>query len=253
MPVITLKNDISKFMKVTLKICVVMLIIGCSSAEPVLMEDKYDTAINHMDKEDYSLAIPLLKEIIDENPGTRFAAYAYLKTADAYLLSGENRNFMEAETNNRIFLNYSSYSHLVPYVLSRLIELNYKRNTSLIFGESYAFSRDPEHFKKIINEYQRFYLLYPKSLYLKDASVYLAKSIDALAEHESKIGQWYYDQSLYTAAISRFRYILNNYPNFEKRETVVEMLINSYRKNQQPELANELQLIFSLSKAASET
>jgi len=251
MPVITLKNNISKFLSLMIKICAVMLIIGCSSTEPVLMEDKYDIAIKHMDKEDYSLAIPLFKELIEENPGTRFAAYAYLKIADAYLLSGESRNFTEAETNYRIFLNYSSYSHLVPYVLSRLIELNYKRNTSLIFGESYAFTRDPEHFKKIINEYQRFYFLYPDSLYLKDAGEFLDKSIDALAEHESKIGQWYYDQSLYTAAISRFRYILNNYPNFGKREMVVVMLIESYRKNQQPELANELQRIFDLSEAAS--
>ncbi len=253
MPVITLKNDIGKFLSFTIKICAVILIVGCSSVEPVLMEDKYDAAIKHMDEEDYSLAIPLLKELIDENPGTRFAAYAYLKIADAYLLSGENRNFTVAETNYRIFLNYSSYSHLVPYVLSRLIELNYKRNTSMIFGESYAFARDPEHFKKIINEYQRFYLLYPNSLYLKDASEYLDKSIDALAEHETQIGQWYYDQSLYTAAISRFRFILNNYPNFKKNEKVVEMLIDSYKKNQQPELANELQQIYNLRKMSSET
>ncbi|MBT3225788.1 MAG: outer membrane protein assembly factor BamD [Deltaproteobacteria bacterium] len=253
MPVIILKNDLSRFLRLFFNMCVVMLIIGCSSAEPVLMEDKYDSAIKHMDKEDYSLAIPLFKELIEENPGTRFAAYAYLKVADAYLLSGESRNFTEAETNYRIFLNYNSYSHLVPYVLSRLIELNYKRNTSLIFGDSYAFTRDSEHFKKIINEYQRFYFLYPDSLYLKDAGEYLGKSVDALAEHESRIGQWYYHQSLFTAAISRFRYILNNYPNYLKRETVVEMLIDAYRKNQQPELANELQSIFNLSKTASGT
>lgn len=226
---------------------------GCSSVEPVLMEDKYDSAIQHMDKEDYSLAIPLFKTIIEENPGTRFAAYSYLKIADAYLLSGETRNFTESETNYRIFLNYSSYSHLVPYVLSRLIELNYKRNTSLIFGESYAFTRDPEHFRKIINEYQRFYFLYPDSLYLRDARTYLDKSIEALAEHETRIGQWYYNQSLYTAAISRFRYILNHYPNYLKRESIVEMLIDSYKKNQQPELADELQRILNLNKTASGT
>jgi outer membrane protein assembly factor BamD len=229
----------------------VLIAVGCSSIEPVTMEDKYDAAIQHMDKENYSLAIPIFKTLIDENPGTRFAAYSYLKLADAYLLTGENQNFSEAEANYRIFLNYSSFSHLVPYVLSRLIELNYKRNTSSIFGESYSFSRDPEHFKKIITEYQRFYFLFPDSLYLEDAKTYLNKSIDALAEHETLIGQWYFEQSLYTAAISRFRYILYSYPHFSKREAVIQMLIDTYRKNQQPEMADELQKIYVLSQSSA--
>lgn len=221
---------------------------GCSSLEPVTIEDKYDTAIQYMDTGNYSLAIPLFKGLIDESPGTRLAAYSYLKLADAYLLSGENKNFTEAETNYRIFLNYDSYSHLVPYVLSRLIELNYKRNTNSFFGESYAFSRDPEHFRKIITEFQRFYFLYPGSLYLEDARIYFGKSVDALAEHEMIIGKWYFKQSLYTAAISRFRHILYNYPNFSKSEEVVKMLVNSYRSNQQPEQADELQNIYQLSQ-----
>jgi len=129
-----------------------------------------------------------------------------------------------------------------------LIELNYKRNTSSFFGESYAFSRDPEHFKKIINEFQRFYFLYPDSLYLTDARQYLDKSVDALAEHETLIGKWYFQQSLYAAAISRFRFILYNYPNFPKKELVVELLAESYRRNQQDELADELEEIFRLSQ-----
>ncbi|MBU2645912.1 outer membrane protein assembly factor BamD [bacterium] len=249
----TQKKNLNSNRRFIFIILVALMIVGCSSAKPQLMEDKYDAAIEHMDKEDYSLAIPLFKELIEENPGTRFAAYSYLKIADAYLLSGESKSFNEAETNYRIFLNYSSYSHLVPYVLSRLIELNYKRNTSSFFGESYAFSRDPEHFKKIITEYQRFYFLYPDSLYLADTRIYLDKSIDALAEHEILIGKWYFNQSLFTAAISRFEYILNNYPNYEKREMVIVMLIDSYRKNQQPERADELNRIFLLSQSATST
>lgn len=247
LPEISLKVGLT----LLLSLLITVSITNCSSKEPVTMEDKYDAAILHMDNEDYSLAIPLFKKLIDENPGTRFAAYSYLKLADAYLLSGETNNYTEAETNYRIFLNYSSYSHLVPYVLSRLIELNYKRNTSAFFGESYAYSRDPEHFKKIISEFQRFYFLYPDSLYLEDARQYLDKSIDALAEHEALIGRWYFDQSLYMAAISRFRHILYHYPHFPKRDMIIEMLISAYRKNQQPEMADELQRVFSLSQPSS--
>lgn len=221
-----------------------VLFCSCSQVKVDTMEEKYDLSIQHMDKGDYSLAIPLLQEIINENPGTRYAAYSYLKLGDAYLNPGQAK-FDEAETNYRIFLNYSSHSHLVPYVLSRLIELNYKKNTSSLFGNEYSFSRDPDHFKKIIVEYQRFFFLFPDSLYLRDAKEYLDKSLEALAEHELLIGDWYYNHSLFTAAISRYSYLLQNYPNFDKRNEIVEKLIMTYERNQQPEMAQELTRVFN--------
>jgi outer membrane protein assembly factor BamD len=229
---------------------VCLLAAACSAVEPETVERQYDLAIQHMDKEEYAQAIPIFQKIIDQNPGTRYAAYAYLKTADAQLAGDQVKSFDEAEANYRIFLEYSSFSHLVPYVLNRLIELNYKRNTSSLFGESYTYSRDPEHFKKIITEYQRFFFLYPESLYLQEARHYLTKSIEALAEHELLIANWYYDHSLYPAAISRYRYILYHYPNFAKNDTVVQKLITTYRRNQQPEPARELERIVSLRRGS---
>jgi outer membrane protein assembly factor BamD len=223
-----------------------LITVACSTVEPETVERQYDLAIQHMDKEEYAQAIPLFQKIIEQNPGTRFAAYAYLKTADAQLYGDLIKDFDDAETNYRIFLEYSSFSHLVPYVLSRLIELNYKRNTSFLFGESYTYSRDPEHFKKIITEYQRFFFLYPESLYLKEARHFLDKSIEALAEHELLIADWYFKHALYPAAISRYRYILNHYPNFAKTDRVVEKLIKTYQYNQQPETAAELERVVIL-------
>ncbi|MBU3913946.1 hypothetical protein KKA14_00255, partial [bacterium] len=106
---------------------------ACSTvSEPVTMKQKYDRAIQYIDEGSYGLATPLLTSVIDENPGTRYAAYSYLKLGDSLLFSGESK-FDEAEMNYRLFLNYTSNSHLVPYVLSKLIELNYKRSISAFF------------------------------------------------------------------------------------------------------------------------
>lgn len=218
---------------------------SCSSViEPVTVEQKYDMAIHYIDKGSYGLATPLLEKIIEENPGTRYATYAYLKLGDAMMATGGDVNYESAKTNYKIFLQYSPTSPLVPYVLSRLIELNYKRNVSTIFAEDYAYSRDPEHFKEIIREYQRFFLLYPKSQYLKDARNYMEKSMEALAEHEFLIGNWYLKHSHYDSAIARYNYTLRNYPNFHRWEAVVQQLIKAYHKNQQPELADELQRVY---------
>lgn len=225
-------------------ITMIFLYGGCSSkTEELGMAEKYDAAIQLMDKGRFASAVPLFQSIIEQNPGTRYAAYSYLKIGDAHVLADDGKED-EAETNYRIFLNFNSYSHLVPYVMSRLMELNYKRNTSFFFGKDYEYSRDPEHFKKIINEYQRFYFLYPNSLYLKDAEKFLNYSIEALAEHELLIGDWYYDHALFDQAISRYRYIMKEYPNFDGWKRVVEKLITAYRKNQQPQLADEFQRVY---------
>lgn len=222
----------------------IFLVTACSTIEPTTVEQKYDLAIQHIDKGNYPLAEPILKEITQENPGTRYATFSFLKLGDALMETGESK-YSESETNYRIFLEYSPNSHLVPYVLSKLIELNFKRNSSLLFGSDYSYARDPEHFKKIIMEYQRFYLLYPDSLYLENAKEYLDKSIEALANHEFFIGNWYFKHNLYTAAISRYRYVLKNYPYSSLRMEVLEKLIKSYKKNQQPNLAKELERIQS--------
>lgn len=142
--------------------------------------------------------------------------------------------------NYRFFLKQNPNHHLVPYVLSRLIELNFKRNVSSIWGDSYAYARDSSHFKTIILDYQRFYLLYPKSLYMLEGKEFRDKSLTALAEHELLVGNWYYDHTHYPSSIARYRYILKNYPNFDRRTLVIEKLISAYKKNQQPHLAVQL-------------
>ena len=217
-------------------------ISACAPVEPKTVEAKYDKAMVHIEKGEYGLAPPILQEILRESPGTRYATYAYLKLGDSFLNIGSgNDNFDQAEINYRVFLKKSPNSHLVPYVLHRLIELNFKRNISRIFGEDYAYRRDPGHFKSVIKDYQTFYLLYPSSVYLEDSQRFRNKSIEALAEHEFYIGNWYFDHKLYPSSISRFSYILKEYPNFPRREKVVLSLIKAYKKNQQHNLAADLE------------
>ena len=45
---------------------VLLFAISCSSAVPETMEEKYDAAIEYMDRGSYSLAMPLFQQVIDE-------------------------------------------------------------------------------------------------------------------------------------------------------------------------------------------
>lgn len=234
-----------KSLRILLAALAALSFVGCSQSEPKTVEQKYDQAIELMDKGQYSLATPVLLEVINENPGTRYATYAHLKLGDAWLAAGESdEDYISAKTQYSIFLNNSPGSHLVPYVMSRLIEVSYRRNISMFFSDEYAFSRDPGHFRDIIEEFKRFYLLYPDSLYLEDSKQYLSLAERALAVHEEMIGDWYFKERHYHSAIARYTYTLKHYPNYEGRQQVLEKLIRAYKKNQQPERAQEMESVY---------
>ncbi len=140
-----------------------LCLVGCAEKAALTVEEKYDKAILMMEKGEYGIAEPIFSEIIRESPGTRYANFAYLKMGDAGLASTDSKDRLDiAEINYRHFLRQNPNHHLVPYVLSRLIELNVKRNQSSLFGKSYAYARDPGHFKVIVSDYQSFYLLFPR-------------------------------------------------------------------------------------------
>lgn len=216
-------------------------LVGCSQVDPKTLEGKYNKALMHMEKGEYSLAQPLLQSVTREAPGTRYANYSYLHLGDTFLeTASDSTRFAQAEVNYQVFLRQNPTSHLVPYVMSRLIELHFRKNDSSFFGKDYAYSRDPGHFKAIIREYQRFYMLYPQSTYLDQARKYRDQAVEALAEHELLIGDWYYEQGHYPSAIARYRYTLDNYPNFARKLVVMQRLVEAYEMNQQPDLAKEI-------------
>ena len=84
---------------------------------------------------------------------------------------------------------------------------------------------------------------------MRDAEVFRNESVEALAEHEFIIGNWYFDHSLFAQAIHRYTYVMKQYPNYKGWEEVVENLIEAYRKNQQPNLADELARVLDIKKA----
>lgn len=186
----------------------------------------------------YADAIIKYEKITAQFPGTRLAAFAYLKLAEIYSLQKE---WNDAETNYRLFLARSANSHLTPYLLYRLLKVNYEKSfTGLIFRERES-DRDTEPNRRIMLEYKRFYLLYPKSAYLKEVTPIFRGARQTLAYHERMVADFYYDRGQFNAAIGRYTYLLRNFPEFEESEAVLKQLIRAYRKNQQPQFAEELE------------
>jgi outer membrane protein assembly factor BamD len=189
----------------------------------------------------FSEAIDKFKKVSTENQGTRLGGFAYLRIAELY---SQQEDWIQAETNYRLFLSANSNSHLNAYVLYRLLIVNDKKSYTGVFFPEREVDRDMEPNRQIITEYKRFYLLYPQSIYVGDVVPIYRAARHTLAEHEIRVADFYVRHGQFNAAANRYLYVLRNYPELDGQQYALRQLIESYRKDQQPDLADEMQRIY---------
>jgi outer membrane protein assembly factor BamD len=189
----------------------------------------------------YTEAIEKFKTVSSENQGTRLGSFAYLRLAELF---SRQEDWLQAETNYRLFLSANSNSHLNAYVLYRLLQVNDKKSYTGLFFKERELDRDMDPSKQIILEYKRFYLLYPQSIYAKDVVGIYRAARSTLAEHEILVADFYVRHGEYNSAANRYLYALRNFPELGDPEYALRRLIDSYRKDQQPDLADEMQRIY---------
>jgi len=202
----------------------------------------YHEAFVAYEDEYYQEAEKKFQVLVEEHPNTQLATLAYLKMGD---LNFKRSKWEDAEVNYRMFLTLNPQSHLTPYVLNRLIGLNFEKNYYGIFFPSRNFDRNMEPNRIILKEYRRFYLFYPKSPYLEEIQEYQHKARAELAEHEFLVGNFYFRGKLFTSAAERYLYLLQHYPEFPRTEEVARKLIEAYRLNGEPILAQEMEEVLS--------
>ena len=214
-----------------------LMCVGCASGEEVRLsaEEIYNTALADYEDNAFQEAQVNFEKVIEQNPGTRLATVSYLKLGDLYLKRAE---WDKSETNYQTFLSLSPNSHLVPYVLKQLIELNYERNHESLFFQDQDFNMEPN--RKIIQEYQRFFFLYPQNAYLSDVKEFLQEAKHDLANHEFSVGNFYFNNKAFDAAILRYLYLLKTYSAYPRTKEVGSRLVQAYEANQQPHLAQEM-------------
>ncbi|MBF0352510.1 MAG: outer membrane protein assembly factor BamD [SAR324 cluster bacterium] len=231
----------------------IFLLSACSDTKesvrtPAL--EIYQAGMMAFDDELYQEAEDKFKKVTEEHPGTQLATLAYLKMGD---LNFRRNRWIEAESGYRMFLTLNPNSHLTPYVLHQLISLNYQRNFTGVFFREREYDRDMEPNRRLIQDYQRFFLLYPNNIYLKDVYAYLLKSRADLAEYEFLVGNFYFKNEAYHSAIHRYRYLLKYFPEYPRYDEVAQKLIEAYYKNQQPHLAREMENVLKHHKQENHT
>jgi outer membrane protein assembly factor BamD len=141
---------------------------------------------------------------------------AEFKKADAHY---QLKEYEEAIFAYEEFENLHPRNEVIPYVIYQI-------------GRSYfdqidTLDRDQETAKKAIETFVRLKNQFPKDAYSKKAQAHIKKCQKSLAQHDLYVGIFYFRGKHYSAAINRFKLILNNYPDVGVHQEAIRYIAKS--------------------------
>ena len=150
-------------------------------------------------------------------PGSDWARKALLMTTYADYQAG---SYTDAETSAERFLKEYPNSPDAAYVTYLRANAYYEQIPDI--------SRDQDTATKAMEAFQDLVKKYPKSEYVEDAKFKVQVTQDQLAGKEMSIGRFYLNRNNYTAAINRFRNVLQYYQTTRHAEEALYRLVEAY-------------------------
>jgi len=180
-------------------------------------ETLYQSALDNMDQARFATAILDLQKLERQHPYSEYAEKAKLMIVYAnYRRSDFPRTVLNAD---RYLALYPS-SKEVPYIL-------------YLKGKSYSeqikdITRDQQLAQDTIDTMQLLMSNYPSSKYVEDARDTLRVAYDQLAGKEMSVGRYYQGNGRYSAAINRFRVVVERYQTSTHIEEALFRLTETY-------------------------
>lgn len=182
-----------------------VVVCGCSAFGP--KEEKTADQLAEEGRQefsegDYNSAIEAYEKLRDWYPFSNFAKEAELKVADAHYRLEE---YEQAITAYQQFERLHPNDEKIAYVIYQIGRCYFDRMRGI--------DRDQTYTEKALQEFKRLQNRYPESSYAEKANKHIQQCLKTLAGHEFYVGEFYFKQKHYKAALNRFLNVVNNYPS----------------------------------------
>lgn len=187
-----------------------LLLLSCSGKE-LVREEAYDAraalqeVADLMDDGFYEESRKILFEVKNRDLTKRFAPIAQLKIAESFLLEEMPELAINAY---RSFIQLYPHHTQTPYAQYQIALIYYDQIKSPDKGAGGA--------RKALVEFQTLLRDYPRNPYRESVKLKISKCRDFIAEYEFLVGKFYYKKDSYSAAVSRFESLRENFPDFKK-------------------------------------
>lgn len=182
-------------------------------------ETLYETALESVDKQNFNTALANFEKIERQHPYSEYSERAKLMTTYIYFRTGRHSDAVLAA--DRYLAIYPS-SEEVPYIL-------YLKSSSL-FAQIKDITRDQQLAQDTIDTSRLLINTYPNSEYVDQAKENVQLARDQLAGKEMSVGRHYLGNGQYTAAINRFRVVVEKFQTSTHIEEALYRLTEAYLK-----------------------
>lgn len=124
------------------------------------------------------------------------------------------------------------------YYLKGLATFN-ERGIFEKFTRQQINDRDPKALKLSFAALKELIDRYPKSRYVKDATLRMVYIVDTLAQHEMHVARYYMNRTAYLAALNRAKYVLEYYPKSSAVEEALVTMVSAYDYMELTDLKND--------------
>jgi outer membrane protein assembly factor BamD len=199
-------------------ICMVLLLSGCGLWKKVFGDDIEPTpaelmseGLNDFKSGEFEAATETFQKIKDRYPYSKNALQAELKMADA---------LYQREMFDEAYEEYSEFEKLhpknpdIPYVIYQ--------EGMCFYRQASTIDRDQSHTLQAREEFERVIKRYKNSPYANMAKRKLRESLVNMAEHELYVGNFYFRGEKYQAAMDRYLYIIDHFPDLGQYYEAIE-------------------------------
>jgi len=190
--------------------------IGELEADRVL----FDRGSAALDEGDWRPARQYFVEIRDNYPQSQYRAAARLGIGETYEQEGTYEGYVRALAEFQDFLS------LYP-THPRAAFAQYKVGM-VHFHQMRRAERDQSSTLDAVREFENFLSTYPNAQeLLPEVQSRLREALDRLSAHDFTVGHFYYRFGMFAGAISRFRQIVDEDPDYTRRDEVFFYLAES--------------------------
>jgi outer membrane protein assembly factor BamD len=186
-------------------------------------------------KSRYETARYLFNVIITTYPDSPYLPHAKLAIADTFYLEGTTSALIQAANSYREWQTFFPTDPLADEVMLKVAEVEMRQ-----MGLP---DRDVAHARKAEQLLKALLQQYPNTALRPDAQVRLSEVQENLGMHTFQVGNFYMDR--YERGVapnpkgaqSRYREVVEKYPNFSRRDRALYLLANTYVLEEEPDEA----------------
>lgn len=181
------------------------------------VEELYNNALDLMDKKDFKESARQFQEVERQHPYSLWATRAQLMAGYAEY---QAMDYDDAIIALDQFIQNHPGNENIPYAYYLRALCDYERLADV--------RREQSNAKNALTQLQAIVSRFPETNYAKDAVLKISLLNDHLAGAEMEVGRNYLKQHLYTAAVGRFRSVVEKYQTTSHVPEALHRLVECY-------------------------